>query len=103
MGAQINRVIVRKNIIVRMGQPRFMRKGDGVTMPIIVHNYLQQEKQIQLSLDVKGADIVGGAPQQVTVAPRGEATIYYRLRATKIGTATRRSRDVIPSRAIGRA
>ncbi len=87
-GATVNRVIVRKNIIVRMGQPRFLRKGDVVTIPVIVHNYLQQTKQIQLSLDAAGLDIVSGSAQQVTVAPRADATILYRLRASAVGTAT---------------
>ena len=87
-GASVNRVIVRKNIIVRMGQPRFLRKGDVVTVPVIVHNYLQQTKQIQLSLDATGVDILSGLPQQVTVAPRADATILYRLRASAVGNAT---------------
>ena len=38
----INRVLVRKSIIVRMGTPRFLRQGDEVTIPVIVHNYLDQ-------------------------------------------------------------
>ena len=49
-GSQINRVIVRKNVIVRMGTPRFMRKGDEITIPVIAHNYLDTKKQIQLQL-----------------------------------------------------
>ena len=87
-GATVNRVIVRKNIIVRMGQPRFLRKGDVVTIPVIVHNYLQQTKQIQLSLDAAGLDLVSGSAQQVSVAPRADATILYRLRASAVGIAT---------------
>jgi len=87
-GFAVNRVIVRKNIIVRMGQPRFLRKGDVVTVPVIVHNYLQQTKQIQLSLQASGVDIVSGSTQQVTVAPRADATVLYRLRASSVGTAT---------------
>jgi uncharacterized protein YfaS (alpha-2-macroglobulin family) len=87
-GATVNRVIVRKNIIVRMGQPRFLRKGDVVTIPVIVHNYLQQTKQIQLSLDAAGLDLISGSAQQVSVAPRADATILYRLRASAVGTAT---------------
>ena len=86
-GSSVNRVLVRKNIIVRMGQPRFLRKGDLITVPVIVHNYLPETKQIQLSLDATGVDIVGGAPQQVTVAPGGEASILYRLKASTTGTA----------------
>src|ERR1700733_3777978 len=65
-GSSINRVIVRKNIIVRMGTPRFMRKGDELTIPVIVHNYLDQAKQIQLSLEIHSLDTVAGTPQQIT-------------------------------------
>ena len=57
-GSAINRVLVRKNIIVRMGTPRFLRQGDEVTIPVIVHNYLDQAKQVQLSLDIDGLDPV---------------------------------------------
>ncbi len=70
-GASINRVIVRKNIIVRMGTPRFMRKGDELTIPVIVHNYLDQAKQIQISLEVHGLDTLAGTPQQITVPSKG--------------------------------
>ncbi len=52
-GSAINRVIVRKNVIVRMGTPRFLRKGDEITIPVIVHNYLDQAKQITVSLESK--------------------------------------------------
>ena len=39
-GSAISRVLVRKNVLVRMGTPRFMLKGDEITLPVIVHNYL---------------------------------------------------------------
>jgi uncharacterized protein YfaS (alpha-2-macroglobulin family) len=86
-GSAINRVLVRKNIIVRMGTPRFLRQGDEVTIPVIVHNYLDQAKQVQLSLIVNGLDPVSGAPQSVTVPSKGEASAFWRVKASKIGTA----------------
>jgi alpha-2-macroglobulin len=86
-GSAINRVLVRKNIIVRMGTPRFLRQGDEITIPVIVHNYLDQAKQVQLSLDIKGLDPVSGTPQTVTVPSKGEGTALWRMKASKIGTA----------------
>ena len=86
-GSAINRVLVRKNIIVRMGTPRFLRQGDEVTIPVIVHNYLDQAKQVQLSLDINGLDPVSGAPQTVTVPSKGEGTALWRVKASKIGNA----------------
>jgi alpha-2-macroglobulin len=86
-GSAINRVLVRKNIIVRMGTPRFLRQGDEVTIPVIVHNYLDQAKQVQLSLDINGVDPVSGAPQSVNVPSKGEGTALWRVKASRIGTA----------------
>jgi uncharacterized protein YfaS (alpha-2-macroglobulin family) len=87
-GAAVNRVLVRKNIIVRMGAPRFMRKGDELTIPVIVHNYLDQAKQIQLSLEVHGLDTVAGSPQTISVASKADGTVLWRVHASQIGTAT---------------
>ncbi|MGC2401112.1 MAG: alpha-2-macroglobulin family protein [Acidobacteriaceae bacterium] len=86
-GSAINRVLVRKNIIVRMGTPRFLRQGDEVTIPVIVHNYLDQAKQVQLSLEINGLDPVSGSPQSVTVPSKGEGTALWRVKASRIGTA----------------
>ena len=86
-GSAISRVLVRKNVLVRMGTPRFMLKGDEITMPVIVHNYLDTAKQVTLSLKVEGLDTVAGSQQSVTVASKGEATVLWRLRASQVGTA----------------
>jgi uncharacterized protein YfaS (alpha-2-macroglobulin family) len=86
-GSAIDRVIVRKNVIVRMGTPRFMRKGDLITIPVIAHNYLDQAKQIIVSLDIKGLDLVAGATKQITVASKSDGTALWRVKASAIGTA----------------
>jgi uncharacterized protein YfaS (alpha-2-macroglobulin family) len=87
-GSAINRVLVRKNVLVRMGTPRFMIKGDEITLPVIVHNYLDTAKQATVSLKVAGLDTVTGSQQSVTIASKGEATVLWRLRASQAGTAT---------------
>ena len=84
-GSAISRVLVRKNVLVRMGTPRFLIKGDEITMPVIVHNYLDTAKQATISLKVEGLDTVTGSQQSVTVASKGEATVLWRLRASTGG------------------
>ena len=86
-GSAISRVLVRKNILVRMGTPRFLRKGDEITIPVIVHNYLEVEKKTKLSLAVEGLETVSGSEQTVSVPSRGEATVLWRLRASALGMA----------------
>jgi alpha-2-macroglobulin len=53
-----------------------------------VHNYLDQAKQVQLSLEIHGVDPVAGAPQSVVVPSKGEGTVLWRVKASHIGTAT---------------
>jgi hypothetical protein len=86
-GSAISRVLVRKNVLVRMGTPRFLLKGDEITLPVIVHNYLDTAKQATVSLKVEGLDTLAGSQQSVTIASKGEATVLWRLRASQVGTA----------------
>ena len=80
---------MRKNIIVRMGTPRFLRKGDEVTIPVIVHNYLDQAKQVQLSLDIDGLDPVSWRTAVRLPSPaRARAPRCGACKASQIGTAT---------------
>ena len=79
-GAAINKILVRKNLMVRLAVPRFLRQGDEVTVSTIVHNYLETQKTVRMSLDATGLDIVSGATQQVIVPQRGEAKLDWRLR-----------------------
>jgi alpha-2-macroglobulin len=87
-GSAMDRVIVRKNVIVRMGTPRFMRKGDEIAIPVIAHNYLDEAKQVQISLGVDGLDLVAGAGKTITIASKSDGTVLWRLKATNIGQAT---------------
>lgn len=72
VGSAVNRVIVRKNLMVRLAVPRFFRQGDDVTVSTIVHNYLTDDKTAQVSLDVKGLDLQDPGTRPVTVASKGD-------------------------------
>ena len=81
VGSVLNNVIVRKNVMVRIAAPRFFRQGDEVTISAIVHNYLPTAKAVQLSLDVKGLDVLSGAAGQVQVPSKGDAKLDWRVKA----------------------
>jgi uncharacterized protein YfaS (alpha-2-macroglobulin family) len=81
-GWAVNRVLVRKNLMVRLAVPRFFRTGDEVTVSAIVHNYLESTKTARVSLEATGLEIISGSTQDVTVPNRGEVKVDWRVRTT---------------------
>ena len=90
-GGVVTRVLVRKNLIVRLSAPRFFRQGDEVTLRVIAHNYLETAKEVTFALDVTGLEVIGGptpaSPQRVTIPAKGESYVDWRVRAHATGNA----------------
>jgi uncharacterized protein YfaS (alpha-2-macroglobulin family) len=84
VGSSTNRVIVRKNVMVRLAVPRFFRQGDDVTVSTIVHNYLADTKTAQMSLDVKGLTQQETGPQQLTVPSKADARVDWHVHAQNV-------------------
>jgi uncharacterized protein YfaS (alpha-2-macroglobulin family) len=80
VGGAIHRATVRKNLMVSLGAPRFVREGDTVLAPAIVRNYLPDPKTARVTLDAQGAALVEGGATEITVPSRGQAVVDYRLR-----------------------
>ena len=57
-GGAVTRVLVRKNLIVRLAAPRFFRQGDETVLRVIAHNYLETAKEVTFALDVSGVDVI---------------------------------------------
>jgi uncharacterized protein YfaS (alpha-2-macroglobulin family) len=87
-GSQTSKIIVRKNLIMRLAVPRFFVQGDEVVISGIVHNYLAGSKSARVSLTLEGLDIIGGsATQQVEIAPKTEAKVDWRVKARQVRSA----------------
>jgi alpha-2-macroglobulin len=84
VGIGTNTVIVRKNLMVRLVVPRFFRQGDEVTVSAIVHNYLTTTKTVQVSLDLKGLEVLSGQTTPIEVPSKGEAKVDWRVRAQSV-------------------
>lgn len=48
VGQTVSTVITRKDLLVRVETPRFFQKGDIVTISTIVHNYLEEAKDVRI-------------------------------------------------------
>jgi uncharacterized protein YfaS (alpha-2-macroglobulin family) len=88
VGAATLKTIVRKNLILRLGVPRFFVQGDEVTISALVHNYLTTPKKVRVSLDLKGLDVLDGATREVEVLSRSEVRVDWRVRAQQVRSAT---------------
>jgi uncharacterized protein YfaS (alpha-2-macroglobulin family) len=90
-GGVVTRVMVRKNLIVRLAAPRFFRQGDEVTLRVIAHNYLETAKDVTFALDVAGLEVVGDptaiSPQKVNIPAKGENYVDWRVKAHATGNA----------------
>jgi hypothetical protein len=87
-GSVITRVLVRKNLIVRLAAPRFVRQGDEAVLKVIAHNYLESAKDVTFALDVAGLDVLSGQTTKINVPARGESVAEWRVRARATGSAT---------------
>jgi uncharacterized protein YfaS (alpha-2-macroglobulin family) len=84
-GGAVTRVLVRKNLIVRLAAPRFFRQGDEVTLRVIAHNYLETAKDVTFALDISGVDVIGGQTRKVNIPAKGESYVDWRVRARATG------------------
>ncbi len=80
VGSNTQKVIVRKNVIVRLVVPRFFTQGDEMTISAIVHNYLTDAKAARVSLEAKGLEFIGATSQDVTIPSKGDVKVDFRVR-----------------------
>jgi uncharacterized protein YfaS (alpha-2-macroglobulin family) len=87
-GSQTSKIIVRKNLILRLTVPRFFVQGDEVVISAIVHNYLQTSKRARVGVTLEGLEIIGGsATQEVDIASHQEAKVDWRIKAKQVNQA----------------
>ncbi|HEY0544945.1 MAG TPA: MG2 domain-containing protein [Pyrinomonadaceae bacterium] len=86
VGSTTENVVARKDLILRLETPRFVTDGDTVTLSGIVHNYLNADKQTQVSLQiVGGAQIIGQAKEAVLIQQQGQHRTDWRVTAQQTG------------------
>jgi hypothetical protein len=86
-GGVVARVLVRKNLIVRLAAPRFFRQGDETVLRLIAHNYLATAKDVTFALDVSGVDVLSGQTQKVNIPAKAESYVDWRVKARVTGNA----------------
>jgi uncharacterized protein YfaS (alpha-2-macroglobulin family) len=82
-------ITTRKDLLVRLQAPRFFIEKDEVVLTANVHNYLEKEKDVQVTLEVPGNVLEPLSDKTVTVkiAAGGEQRVDWRCKVTSEGEA----------------
>ncbi len=88
VGSKVDKVVSRKDLILRLETPRFATEGDTVTISGIVHNYLKTDEPTEVELKVAGAQLLDPPKQTVTIAKDGEQRFNWRVSAQQTGNVT---------------
>ncbi|MFP6618902.1 MAG: alpha-2-macroglobulin family protein, partial [Pirellulaceae bacterium] len=90
VGSAETEVVTRKDLILRLQAPRFFIQKDEVVLSANVHNYLAEAKEVQVTIDLPGDNLVAiDAPTTTVMIPaNGEKRVDWRVRVVREGTAT---------------
>lgn len=89
VGEGFTDVVTRKDLIVRLQAPRFFVQKDEVVLSANVHNYLKQEKSVQVALELDGKTLTptDALVRTVKIAPNGETRVDWRVKVAAEGEA----------------
>jgi hypothetical protein len=85
VGSAVQKVISRKDVIMRLEMPRFLTEGDNVVISGVVHNFLPQDKSTKITLELQGAQLNGSASETVTIPRNGEYRVDWKVSAQQPG------------------
>lgn len=99
VGQAVDKVIVRKNLILRPAVPRFFTEEDEVTLSMVIQNYLEGAKSVKVTLAATGLDLLDGNTRELTVASKGTVRADFRVKA-KPGPNSSNREAVILAKAL---
>lgn len=75
--------LVNKDVLVRPVLPRFMTVGDEMKLSAIVHNYTDEAKSVDVTLESAGLDILDGITKKVSVGSKGAGEVYWNVKVRR--------------------
>jgi alpha-2-macroglobulin len=79
VGSQKSEFLVTKDVLVRPVLPRFLMVSDTLKVGGIVHNYLGDEQEFDVSLDATGVDITGAKTVRIKLKPGEEQKVEWNI------------------------
>ncbi len=87
VGGAVERVLVRKDVVVSLAAPRFFTEGDEVVVPVLARNYTGAPLRARVSLQAQGLRVLEGRETELELAPQSEGKADFRLKAEQPGKA----------------
>ena len=82
VGEAVSTVITRKDLLVRVETPRFFQKGDIVTVSAIVHNYLDESKDVRINFRCDNLTLMESIGEKnVVISSNSELRTNWTVRA----------------------
>jgi uncharacterized protein YfaS (alpha-2-macroglobulin family) len=85
VGSAVEKVVARKDVIMRLEMPRFLTEGDTATISGVVHNFLKAKKATRINIEVTGAQLLGPSTETVMIPPMGQHRVDWRVSARQAG------------------
>jgi uncharacterized protein YfaS (alpha-2-macroglobulin family) len=95
VGEAREKMLVTKDLLVRIIPPRFMTERDSMVIPTIVHNYTRKPQEVKLSFSAKGVRQFDNSTHTATVQPGATFRVDWPVRCEAPGDVT------LIARAIG--
>ena len=85
-------VITSKDLLIRMQAPRFFVEKDQVTLSANVHNYLKNDKDVKVEINLEGNSLEvmknEKASKTITIEAGGEKRVDWLVKAVREGEAS---------------
>jgi uncharacterized protein YfaS (alpha-2-macroglobulin family) len=85
VGSTVEKVVARKDVIMRLEMPRFLTEGDTSVISGVVHNFLKTKKTTRINIEVAGAELIGARTETVTIPAGGQHRVDWRVNARQAG------------------
>jgi len=86
VGQTFAKVVVKKDLLLRMETPRFFRTGDKMLIATTIHNYLSKRKRVRVNLKANGIT-VKGTNKYLSIPANGEERVDWEVQANWPGNA----------------
>lgn len=88
VGEAREKMLVTKDLLVRIVPPRFMTERDSLVIPTIVHNYTRKPQEVELSFTTKGLIQLDNTTHSATVQPGATFRVDWPVRCEVPGDVT---------------